>query len=61
MMIKVKKDPKSKEFYLDINDFKNIIDISRVKYYQLKETEKNHLVIEFFDNEKNKIIPINKK
>lgn len=61
MMIKVKKDPKSKEFYLDINDFKNIIDISRVKYYQLKEIEKNHLVIEFFDNEKNKIIPINKK
>lgn len=57
--IKVKKDKKG-NLYLDINDFADMLDISKVKKYTLEvtmdgETGKNSLLLIFYDG-KNKIV-----
>lgn len=47
----VKYDKKTKEHYLDINDFKDVVDISKVTYYEL-ETEEGSVFVKFYDKNK---------
>lgn len=51
MIIKVKQDPETKDNYLDLEDFKSLVDISKVHSYSLRDLENGSLIIEFFDKE----------
>jgi hypothetical protein len=54
--IKVKTDPKTQEAYLELSDFADVVDISKVEYYQLKENKKDpSLVLTFYDKKKKKL------
>lgn len=50
--IKVKKDKKTGNGILDIADFKNILDITKVKSYTLEEVDDDGqicLILKFYD------------
>ncbi len=55
--IKVKKDPKG-NLFLDLEDFADIVDISKVKKYTLEtimdgETHEYCLILKFYDKKGN--------
>lgn len=52
--ISVKKDKKTNDFYLDLNDFKDFLDVSKIKYYEMKSL-KEGFSIKFFDKNKKQI------
>lgn len=59
--IKVKKDEKTKEYFLDLKDFSDLFDISKIIYYELKENKKEvGFSLKFYDKNKKQIFP-NKK
>jgi hypothetical protein len=41
--------------YLDLDDFKNIIDISQVEYYTLEDLGNGSFAVTFYDKDKNMI------
>lgn len=54
MVIKAKKDKKSGELYLKLSDFKEFVNIKKVKSYTLKEIyaqngELSSLILKFYD------------
>ena len=62
--IKVKHDKKTDQHYLDLKDFKSIINTKKVKYYSLEPvldcgddggTENKALVLKFYDKDRNLI------
>lgn len=55
MQTTVKYDEKSKEYYLDLEDFKDIVDISKVVYYKIKFKKDKSLILSFYDKNKKKI------
>lgn len=58
--IKVKTDPKTKECFLNLKDFKNFVDVSKVVYYEFDETDSKNLTLRFFDKNK-KLLPTKEK
>jgi hypothetical protein len=56
MQITVKKDEESNQYYFDIQDFKDILDIDIVEFYKL-ETDDECLKITFYDINKNIVLP----
>lgn len=53
--IKVKKDESSEDYFFDLGDFSDFVDINQVKSYSLKE-ENGGLVLYFFDQNDNLIV-----
>lgn len=53
--IKLKKDKKTKDLYLDIKDLENMFDMRKVEYYHVKEKKDRVLVIKFYDKRKRRI------
>lgn len=57
MNIKVKQDENG-EYYIDINDLSEMFDdINAISYYTITELDEGQLMIEFFDEQDNKISP----
>lgn len=56
-IIKTQIDADTQDCYFNLNDFSDIVDISRVYYYELKMEENQTLSINFFDKEEN-LIPV---
>jgi hypothetical protein len=57
MNIKVKQD-ESGEYYIDIKDLAEMFDdINLISYYTITELNEGQLMIEFFDEQDNKISP----
>jgi hypothetical protein len=55
MNIKVKQDENG-EYYIDINDLSEMFDdINLISYYTITELDDDKLMIEFFDENDNKI------
>lgn len=54
-IIKVQKDGITEEYYFDINDFKDLIDISKIGFYEVS-MEGDKIMIKFFDKDKKQII-----
>lgn len=58
--IKVKKDRKTQECYLDIKDFKDSFDISKIESYTLESSNNDGyqvLILKFYDKDGNIIKP----
>ncbi len=55
MQTTVKYDEESKEYYLDLEDFKDIVDISKVVYYKIKFKKDKSVILSFYDKNKKKI------
>jgi hypothetical protein len=55
--VKIKKDKKTKECYLDLKDFEDIVDVSKVVYYELTAGEGKSFSLTFFDKDK-KLLPV---
>jgi len=53
--VEVKTDEKTGDGYIDINEFKGIVNIEKVVYYELKKIEKGSFTIVFYDKDKNKL------
>lgn len=51
----VKQDPETGEFYFDLEDLKEFIDIEKVEFYSLEHKEDKTIVLKFFDKDKNEI------
>lgn len=59
--LKIKKDEESGELYIDFNDiFDMFEDPSIVEYYTMEETDNGNIILEFFDKNKNTVLPIQK-
>lgn len=58
MQIKVKQDPETNQCFLDINDFKSLVNIKKVAFYELNE-ENDSLSLKFYDKNK-KLLKIKK-
>jgi hypothetical protein len=56
MKVTIKKH--EDDHYIDIEEFKDIIDISKVKYYELESLDSGAFAIIFYDEDKNVIKPI---
>lgn len=56
-IIKTQIDADTQDCYFNLNDFSDIVDISRVYYYELKMEENQTLIVKFFDKEE-KLIPV---
>jgi len=56
MKVTIKYDKKTKEYYFDIDDFKDLIDISKVVTYKL-DREDGGFTIKFYDKNKKLIKP----
>lgn len=56
-IIKTQIDADTQDCYFNLNDFSDIVDISRVYYYELKMEENQTLSVKFFDKEEN-LIPV---
>lgn len=56
MKIQIKKSDDG-EHYIDINDFKDIVDIDKVGYYNLESRDDGSLMVTFYDDDKNVIKP----
>lgn len=56
-IIKIQQDPKSKDGFIDIQEFKDLFDISKIDSYKLTSVENKNLILEFFDKDGNKILP----
>jgi hypothetical protein len=54
--ITVKKDDTTGDHYIDLTDLADLLDISRVVYYSM-ETQDDSLILTFFDNEKQPVLP----
>jgi hypothetical protein len=54
--IKIKEHPETKEAYLDIMDFKDIVDVSKIVYYELDGTG-DTLKLTFFDKDQ-QVVPV---
>jgi hypothetical protein len=54
-IVKVKTNKKTGDGYLDIEEFKDFVDIEKVHSYKLTEHKNKVLSIEFFDKEGNLI------
>jgi hypothetical protein len=54
--IQLKKDEDTGETYLDLEDLKDLFDISKVEYYDLEE-ENGSLILRVYDKDKNLIKP----
>lgn len=56
--IKVKKDPETGDGLLDLADFKDLVDISKVKSYTLEPVSDDYdiaLILKFYDENDNLI------
>jgi hypothetical protein len=52
--IKVKQDKKTKECYLQLKDFKDIVDIKKVSFYTLEPVHDENdiaLILKFYDED----------
>jgi hypothetical protein len=59
--IKVKKDEQTGELYIDFSDIADMFeDPSIVEYYTVEESGGSSIVLEFFDKDKNPILPVQK-
>jgi uncharacterized protein YuzE len=56
MKLKVKYDKKTDQHYFDLKDFKNIIDINKVEFYNL-DTEGEDIALTFYDKKKKLMKP----
>jgi len=61
MQVQIKKDESSGESYLDIEDFKDIVDIKKVEYYSLDFTDHGDLIVTFFNKKKKVVKPKKQK
>jgi len=52
---KINKDEASGEFYFDINDFSDIVDISKVVYCEYEETSNGGIALRFLDKDKKQL------
>lgn len=50
-IVKVKTDKKTGDGYLNLDEFKDFVDIKKVHSYKLTEHKNKILSIEFFDKE----------
>lgn len=57
---KVQKDPETGECYLNLEDFKDFLDISLVKYYEVTQYE-NSFGVKFYDSNRNEIKAVSKR
>lgn len=55
-VVQVKKDEETQDFYLEMDDFADIIDISKVEYYEVTLVEEG-FTIQFYDKDENLIEP----
>lgn len=55
--IKVKEDPKTGDCYLDIKDFSDVVDITKVDKYKFSDAKDGSLVITFYDKDGNVVYP----
>lgn len=55
--IKVKTNPDTGESYFDIEDFKDIVDIDKVQWYNVEENGDGSMTITFYDKDKKQIKP----
>lgn len=54
-IINVNKDESGDQYFI-LNDFADIIDVSKVVYYNLEKSNEK-LILTFFDKEKNQLLP----
>ena len=59
-ILKVKKDEATNEFYFDLDDIKDLIDIDLIDSYSIEQDDNGVISITFFDANDNKIIPVKK-
>lgn len=57
MKVQIKKDEESGEYYFDLEELKDIIDISLIETYNLEKKEDESFAITFYDKDQNQIIP----
>lgn len=58
--VKVQTDPKTKEAYLNLSDFSEFVDTTKVAYYEMTETKNPPSIsLKFFDKDK-KLLPTKK-
>lgn len=56
--VRVQTDPQTGDYFLALEDFSDIVDVSKVVYYELMQVgdEKDKgLIVKFFDADKNEI------
>lgn len=57
-MIKVQHDKSSGDYWVDLNEFKDIINVSNVVYYGLDDNGDGSISIKFYDKDRD-LIPLN--
>lgn len=57
MKVQIKKDEESGEYYFDVNDIKDIVDISIIDKYDMEKREDGSFSLTFYDINGNVIIP----
>lgn len=58
----LKKDEKTGEYYFDLQDFKDILDIDKVDTYEtVINKDTNEVTITFFDKDGKRLLPKSKK
>lgn len=61
MSVKVKKDEETGEFYIDIQDLKELFeDISIIDSYVFEELEGGEFSLQFYDKDENIVYPVKK-
>ena len=54
-VINVKIDDKTGDGFINIDDFKEFLDVKKINSYQLTKNEDKTLIIQFFDKDNNQI------
>jgi hypothetical protein len=57
MKVTIQKNEESGEYYFDINELKDILDISKIDTYNIESLETGAFAITFYDVDKNQIMP----
>lgn len=52
MNIEIKYDKETDTYYLDLEDLKAFIDVSKIQYYKLWSLKNQNLIIKFYDRKK---------
>lgn len=54
-IVTVKQDDKTKDCYLDLEDFKDFVDVKKVKQYTMEVQKDKSLILTFFDKNGKKL------
>lgn len=61
MSVKIKKDEETGEYYIDIEDLKELFeDISVIDSYVFEELEDGEFSLQFYDKDENIVYPVKK-